>query len=305
MLEDFVRSPLHRFLFASALLSLSACTLGLRSSQDDARESLAATERAFARYSIEHGVRAAFIEYFADDGINFQPSPVNTKEAFPARPPADPKRFALDWHPVLVEVARAGDLGFSTGPSTLVDRAAEKPRVRTGIYFSVWRQHARVWRVAIDGGIQTPAATPDAAFGAQLRASPATGFPDIAQSAGTIVAIETRPPFRSGAATRSAEYAALLLPDARLLIDSAAPVIGRDAASDYLAQRTTSFEWRPIAAHASQSADLAYSYGTVHFDRSDGRAVDAHYIHLWLRDARGEWKLAFDVVLAPGVESLD
>ena len=123
-----MRSSFDRFLLASAVLSLSACTLGIRSSQDDARESLAATERAFARYSLEHGVRAAFIEYFADDGINFQPGPVNTKEAFRARPPADPKRFVLDWHPVLVEVARAGDLGFSTGPSTLVDRAAEKPR---------------------------------------------------------------------------------------------------------------------------------------------------------------------------------
>jgi ketosteroid isomerase-like protein len=300
-----MRSSFDRFLLASAVLSMSACSLGIRSSQDDARESLAATERAFARHSLEHGVRAAFIEYFADDGINFQPGPVNTKEAFRARPPADPKRFVLDWHPVLVEVARAGDLGFSTGPSTLVDRAAEKPGVRTGIYFSVWRQNGGVWRVVIDGGVETPSAVSDAAFGAQLRAGPTVGVSDITQSTGTIVALETRPPLRS-APPGSAEYAALLLPDARLLVDSAFPVIGRDAVSGYLAQRVTSFEWRPIAARVSQSADLAYSYGVVHFDRADGRTVDAHYTHLWLRDARGEWKLAIDVILLPpAVESLD
>lgn len=300
-----MRSPVHWLLLAIASLMLSAC-LGVRSSQDDAREALAATERAFARYSLEHGVRAAFIEYFADDGVNFQPGPVNTKEAFRARPPADPKRFVLDWHPVLVEVARAGDLGFSTGPSTLIDRAAEKPSVHTGIYFSVWRQSAGAWRVVIDGGVETPTAVADAAFGAQLRTSPKVGVSDTPQPAGTLVALETRRPFRSAPTAPSAEYAQLLLPDARLLVDASSPVIGRDAVSSYLARRVTAFEWRVIATRVSESADLAYSYGAVHFDRSAGRAVDAHYIHLWLRDPRGEWKLAIDVVLLPpGVESLD
>ena len=261
-----------------------------------------ATERAFARYSLEHGVRAAFTEYFADDGINFQPGPVNTKDAYRARPPSDPRRFVLDWHPVLVDVARAGDLGFSTGPSSLIDRAAAKPDVHHGIFFSVWRQDAGVWRVVIDGGIETPRAVPDAAFGAQ----PAAGASGDPRSAARLATLEPRPPFRRANEARSEEYAALLLPDARLLVDSSFPVIGRDAVSGYLGQRTTSFEWRPIAFRVSQSADLAYTYGTVHFDRIDGRAVDAHYIHLWLTDERGEWKLAFDVVLLPpGVESLD
>lgn len=301
-----MRSPLDRYLLAGAVLILTACTLGARSSQDDARESLAATERAFARYSLEHGVRAAFIEYFADDGINFQPGPVNTKEAFRARPPSDPKRFVLDWHPVLVEVARAGDLGFSTGPSALVDRAVEKPEVRNGVFFSVWRHDAGIWRVVIDGGVGTPAAVDDAAFGAQLRVQPPAGASDAARSAASLVALETRPPFKTGPATPSPDYAALLLPDARLLVDSSFPVAGRDAASRYLGQRVTSFEWRPIAARASRSADLGYSYGAVHFDRANGNAIDAHYIHLWLTDDRGQWKLAFDVVLLPpGVESLD
>jgi ketosteroid isomerase-like protein len=301
-----VRSPLDSCLIAGAIFVLSACTLGTRSSRDEVRESLAATERAFARYSLEHGVRAAFTEYFADDGINFQPGPVNTKDAFRARPPSDPKRFVLDWHPVLVEVARAGDLGFSTGPSSLIDRAAATPDVHDGIFFSVWRQDAGVWRVVIDGGIETPRAVPDAAFGGQLRAQPPAAASDATRSAAMLATLETRPPFRSATGGRSADYAALLLPDARLLIDSSLPLIGRDAVSGYLGQRTAGFEWRPIAFRVSQSADLAYSYGTVHFDRVDGRAVDAHYIHLWLTDSRGEWKLAFDVVLLPpGVESLD
>jgi len=72
---------------------------------DVARESVASFERAFARYSVEHGMRAAFLEYFADDGINFAPGPGNTKARFRARPDAI-EPFVLDWHPAIAAVAR-------------------------------------------------------------------------------------------------------------------------------------------------------------------------------------------------------
>ncbi len=38
--------------------------------------SLAEAERAFAKTSVEKGTREAFITFFADDGINFEPHPV-------------------------------------------------------------------------------------------------------------------------------------------------------------------------------------------------------------------------------------
>src|ERR671939_846865 len=78
--------------------------------------SLVEAERAFARLSVAQGVRAAFMTYFAEDGINFQPHPTNTKEAYRQRPaPAQPPPVTLDWYPVYADVARAGDLGYTTG----------------------------------------------------------------------------------------------------------------------------------------------------------------------------------------------
>lgn len=47
---------------------------------------MADTERAFAKLSVEKGVREAFIAFFADDGVNFQPHPVNTKRRSPNSP---------------------------------------------------------------------------------------------------------------------------------------------------------------------------------------------------------------------------
>ena len=139
-LVDSVLEPFRRVSIACAFLTYAACAIGASLAQDDARESLVATERAFARYAFEHGIRPAFIEFFAEDGINFQPGPVNTREAYRARPPSDPKRLILEWHPVLAGVASAGDLGFTSGPSTLTDRSTERPETHHGLLFSVWRR---------------------------------------------------------------------------------------------------------------------------------------------------------------------
>ncbi len=48
---------------------------------------MADTERAFAKLSVEKGVREAFTTFFADDGVNFQPHPVNRRFSIWPNPP--------------------------------------------------------------------------------------------------------------------------------------------------------------------------------------------------------------------------
>src|SRR5215813_12698567 len=69
--------PLSIMLIAAALIVVCQ-----EKSLPEGLLAMAQTERAFARLSVEKGVREAFTTYFADDGVNFQPHPVNTKEAF-------------------------------------------------------------------------------------------------------------------------------------------------------------------------------------------------------------------------------
>ena len=126
-----MRSPTGLSLAAAIVLVVGACTTlpapppTQRPPAASARDSLAASELAFARYSVEHGMRAAFIEYFADDGVNFAPDPGNTRARFRARPEAI-EPFVLDWHPAIAAAARAGDLGFPTGPDTITGRAPSR-----------------------------------------------------------------------------------------------------------------------------------------------------------------------------------
>ena len=148
-----MRSSIRLGLAAAILLFVAACAAPPapmttpRQPTEAARDSLAASELAFARHSVEQGMRAAFIEYFADDGINFAPDPGNTRARYRARPEAI-EPFVLDWHPAIAAVARAGDLGFTTGPYTITGRApavrgAGAGHVLFGLAPPVGRQLAR------------------------------------------------------------------------------------------------------------------------------------------------------------------
>src|SRR5271170_1985702 len=97
----------------AAALVLAGCASEPAPAPDGALEQLFAAERSFARASTERGIRAAFLEYFASDGINFAPGPGSMRERMLARPaPADPLALLLDWSPQVGAVARSDDLGY-------------------------------------------------------------------------------------------------------------------------------------------------------------------------------------------------
>ena len=49
-------------------------------------EKLVETEKSFAQAAAEKGIKPAFLEFLADDGILFRPNAVNGKESWLARP---------------------------------------------------------------------------------------------------------------------------------------------------------------------------------------------------------------------------
>src|SRR5437867_3894625 len=120
---------------------------------DDSTATVVDAERSFARYSVEHGMREAFLQFLADDAILFRPLPVNGKKWFEGRPPAP---GALLWQPTYARVSEAGDLGVTSGPWEF------KPSDTTaassfGHFLTVWRKQADgTWRVELDAGIGHP-----------------------------------------------------------------------------------------------------------------------------------------------------
>lgn len=241
-------------------------------------------------------MRAAFLEYFADDGINFAPDPGNTKARFRARPEAI-EPFVLDWHPAIAAVARAGDLGFTTGPYTITGRAPAVRDPSHGMFFSIWRRQADgSWRVIVDGGVPTRAPVPDAAFGEDPRPLPTVANAADAGRQTTLFELEAQPLFGETSAAKG--YAALLADDARLVIGPTPPRLGRDAIVAQLAERGLRFRWETIAAAISRSDDLGYSYGRLHLMDATAKSP-GHYVHVWMRDRGGRWRIVAELVLLP------
>lgn len=276
-------------------LHASAADLGAGGAGGAAIKSLIAAEVAFARMALEQGIRAAFLANFADDGIVFEPAPVILRKTWPARPaPPDPGQLRLEWRPAQAGVARSGDFGYSTGPYTLTD-ASRPGHTRHGVFFSVWRRDAAgPWRVTLDIGIATPAVPDFAALGSAPRPH-YRGRADPATERTRLLEIEAHTFVTDPVGPRAVRYAALLADGVRLHRQGRFPVASKVAVVRDIAARLARVTWRPSDARLSDAGDMAISWGRY---RETDRAFDVHeghYAHLWLRDAQGRWRLAYDI----------
>jgi ketosteroid isomerase-like protein len=291
------------FAALSALLVLTLVAVPQENKQSPALASLVAAERAFARTSVEKGIRESFLEFFADDGINFQPHPTKTREAFLSRPaPAQPPPVTLDWGPVWADVSTAGDLGYTTGPYTVTDNSPEKRPTRHGYYFSVWKkQPDGNWKVAVDLGTQNP--TPEAqppAFRAPSRARFKQSNLKMSVDEGRAALMDLENKFQREAQARGFLKAFLpyLTSESRLHRQQMLPLVGKDAIGAFMAKKTMNVRWEPIRADIAQSGDLGYAYGSYELRDNPSQAVaieKGYYVRVWKREADGKWKMALDV----------
>jgi ketosteroid isomerase-like protein len=289
------------------ILAIASVTLVLHASaslahEPDAEEialgSLVDAELAFARDGWERGVHEAFLAHFAADGIAFEPAPVRLRDAWSARPaPADPHAFRLEWKPAQAGVSRSHDFGYTTGPFTAWSVA--RPDVkRHGVFFSVWQRDAQgAWKVFLDIGVATPSPVDFAALGASPRPHYAGRGNPLAQ-AGELLEGEANG-FGAGAnGLTPASYARLLAGDVRLHRDGRPPLASRASVARDTAYRLRRVAWTPQDVRIAPSCDLAVTYGAY---RETDRASVVHqgsYAHLWIRDASGDWRLAYDIAHA-------
>jgi ketosteroid isomerase-like protein len=272
-------------------------------------ETLVAAERAFARACGERGVRASFLEFFAPDGLSFDPEPGNARARLLAQPaPAQRPPFTLDWQPLTADVSAAGDFGWTTGPFELRDQRGQQA-TRHGFYFSVWKRQADgAWKVLADLGTGTPTAGPiDVAAAAAHYVAwpqpegPAAGWkaPDHVRAA--LQAIERDFDRACGRAVFADCLARRLAPQARLHRDGQAPIVGRAAIQAAWASTGARPVWQPQGGEAARSGDLAFTYGSYALARPADSSADVatgergHYLHVWRRNAQGFW-LAAQVV---------
>jgi ketosteroid isomerase-like protein len=283
------------FPFLSAVVALAATTLATGT---DHLTSLVDAERAFSRASVERGMRDAFLENLADDGVVFQPLAVNGKQVWQARAAS---KATLIWEPAFAEVAAAGDLGYTTGPWELrpPEEARERP-VAHGHFVSVWRRAGDGrWRVVLDLGASHEAAEPGVGSGAFTPGPVHAAAAGADRSRAAEREIRSAEKRLSGEAQKRGFLAAFgdaAASDVRFNREGGLPAVGLEAARLALAADTSPALWTPQGAGASRSGDLGYSYGVRVRPTTSGAAPDTSvFLDVWRHEPGGHWRLVMAV----------
>jgi tetratricopeptide (TPR) repeat protein len=261
-----------------------------------AQQELFDAERAFVRAAAEKGFRDSFYEYFAEDGIAFNPHPFRVRVAL-ASQPSTPPPMGADWAPVWGDIAAAGDLGWNTGPLLYPGRDGKPDR--HGLFFSVWkRQPDRSFKVVLDIGSDTPAAVvpldePPHSSWQEGRADPARVV-DAAASARELLAVES-----SFLATAAGEglgraYARRLADEARVHRPGAMPVVGRVALGEWASALPGRYRGEALFADVSRSGELGYTWGS--YERIGESPEAGYFARVWKKDAAGDWGIVMDTV---------
>lgn len=262
---------------------------------------LVEAEHAFALYSIEHGMKEAFLHFAAPDGLVIRRAPVNAIEVWTRTNPAP--TGLLTWYPTYADVSRAGDLGWTTGPWEFREKPDDKEAADNGHFVTLWRrQPDGAFKFVLDFGIRhaAPAAReaglqyPPSARKAQLGGK---GVADVGAARSSLLGAERA--LADDSARRGSAGALLARADEpfRLYRQNNFPVVGREAARKALEGRAEVVTWNPARAEVSRSGDLGYAYGTYELKSKapgEGPAAQGNYMRIWKRQG-GAWRVVMDV----------
>jgi ketosteroid isomerase-like protein len=255
-------------------------------------------EHAFAAYSIEHGMKEAFLRFAAPGGVVFRRAPVNAIEAWTQTTPAP--TGLLTWWPTYADVSRAGDLGYTTGPYEFRENATDKTPAGTGHYFTIWRrQPDGAWKFVLDLGIRH--AAPQTAetllqYPPSLRKNSGEGlYPESALKSLT----EAERSLAGESASKGEAHALLSRADetVRAYRQNSFPFVGRAAAGKALEGANEFVTWKTVKVDVASSGDLGYSFGTY---EARARPTDekpsgqGNYARVWKR-VGGNWRVVMDV----------
>jgi ketosteroid isomerase-like protein len=262
-------------------------------------------EHAFARQSIDRGMKPAFLAYAAPEGVIInQNGPVNAVESWSKRDPAP--TGLLTWWPTYADVSRAGDMGWTTGPYEFREKPTDRKPADTGHFFTVWRkQPDGSWKFALDFGNRHPAP----AVTETVLKYPASLRKKVSPAAPSPVGVEAARESLVGAERTLSEVSASegfrtpLLAHAdeslRLYRQGTYPVVGKEYVARAIKVFNEYLTWKPLKVDVAASGDLGYAYGSFELrtKQTDEKPAElGHFARVWKRDPGGAWRIVFHAV---------
>jgi ketosteroid isomerase-like protein len=285
-------------------LLLACVSLGVsqQAREKSALQSMVDTELAFARMAAEQGIRPSFMAFIAEDGILFRPRAVRGKQWMIDHPvPPSNQHPLLSWYPAVAEIARAGDLGYTTGPWEFKNDVHDAKPVAFGNFLTVWKKQADgSWKFAIDLGISGPQPnTPIAAWQPPKNSKRETKAAHASVETEQALLRVKDGEFSKLSAARDGQtaFTTFAAPDVRVFRDEKFPFIGKAAGLTALPAKSSVWTWEPAFADVSRSGDLGYTYGTYRIASKDAPSKimeSGNYYRMWKKQS-GKWLVVADL----------
>jgi len=143
---------LYKLILLLSILFLVNCDRS-----EDLHEDLIQTDHKFSEYSKQHGMKAAFLHFCAEDAVLLRSrhNPVEGKKNISAHlVQIEDKNFTLSWEPQFAKVSRSGELGFTYGIYELHSKGMDDIELLgTGTYVSIWEKDKDgQWKYLLDSG---------------------------------------------------------------------------------------------------------------------------------------------------------
>ena len=285
-----------QILSKSLKLFLAVLALGPMARAADDKPSAAVraiveSEGRFAQVAHDRNVRAAFLEFLADDAIVFRPSPVNGKKVWRERPESS---LDLIWQPIFAAIARSGDFGYDTGPAKWKKNRTDEKFLGYGQFVSVWKkQKDGAWKVALDIGIENPQPTGEPGSPQTLAADDAARDVDLVAARQALE--KTQRDFVGMAKEDSlGAFSVFASESIRAFREEMFPIVGKKAVVEMASAGHGPMSIQTSGGDMSRSGDLAYTYGSYSIKRGN-ETEHGNLVQIWQTDSAGVWKLALDL----------
>lgn len=251
-----------------------------------------AAEVAFAAQATQTSTEAAFLANSAPAGLVADNGKLaNAQEVWRTRPSRPGSK--LSWYPVLADAAQSGDLGYTTGPWTLLQN--NRP-ISAGEYVTVWRKQLNgQWKFAVNMSIERIGVMPaQVATVARPRLMAAAATPSAAPSN---IVLEVDSKFAAAELMKpGATYQQYLSAEARLYRSSLSMMQGA-AASANMKAIDGGYLFVASTGYLAAAGDLGYVVGSFHRPASTNHPVEnGTYLRLWRREADASWRIVLEML---------
>ena len=271
-------------------------------------QELAAADQNYADRAIEIGRNRAFLEFLGADSVIFRDGPVAALDYYSA---PDFSGRDLTWEAHYIDVSRAGDLGLSAGPLTVVNPDREQGSDLFGHLISVWKKQQGQWKLAADMAVFIPGFL-------SLEVEPVFNdtAPVLAETAPATLALNEQhtmqrlldadTSFGRSLNIRGGERALLRygMENIRVYLPGMGPAIGVDVASsvygaflDAQLETLTPVNLQHMGGYLSASGEMGFTYGVMTTNPEEVQpGFRSNYLRLWRLSASNKWRIAVEVL---------